>query len=376
MRTIPRVLGDVVLSMYEADALGNPNVGRPVFMGARTERLRETQRIEEFEFTGSGEAQRDYGQLAQDIEIAVDGIQCQDGRSLSGFQIKRGIRYVLAIYGQDERTRVYARRTYYGVQTKERSESGDQGQQYFMQSKVFRALFCMEDGGRLAEGQDSLAGVPALPNPVGLEQSYLFFFGGPAPAGEMFVGQFRFGTAMRLTYAKAIAQAGSSGADTVLQLEGNGTPLTTLTLAAGSGEVSAESAADLSIDIPANTLLRWRVLSAPADVENMAAMISVTMNLTALDGTGAVISGTPPGGGSGGGGVVTPPAVAGAITERKDFVVPSAVWTWVHGLGYRPIVEVFDADGNELVAAVEHVDANTIQVSHLSNLTGFVIIVH
>lgn len=376
-RTIPFVIANAVLSLWQADSGGNADVSRPVFLGARTERFRALGRIEEFEFTGSGDPVRDYGQYGEEHELGVAQIFCVDGRTWSDFELKRG-RYVLEVYWQDPRSRVFYRRTYYGVQTKERSESGDQGQQYFIQEKLFRSLFMVANNGQLGPNEDTRAGVPGSGNPTSTEDSYLSFHSGPVPAGDTLAGQFQFTTAMRLTYAKVVAAAGSVGTATVLRLEGNGTPLLTLTLPAGSGEQSAATASDFTpIDIAANTLLRWRVVSGPADVEDLAEMISATMNLVSLDSVGATYSGTPPPTGGGGSGGSGGSVVAGAITDRKDFVVPSQTWTWVHGLGYRPVVQVFDTDGNELpLAEVQYVDANTVVAGFAVLRTGFMIIVH
>jgi hypothetical protein len=80
-------------------------------------------------------------------------------------------------------------------------------------------------------------------------------------------------------WAKAIGKA-SQTTNTVLGLEKNGV-LTglTLTLAAGTAGSEVNASATPALNVAAGDVLRWKVVSGPATVEEMAYGISVNMNV-------------------------------------------------------------------------------------------------
>lgn len=49
---------------------------------------------------------------------------------------------------------------------------------------------------------------------------------------------------------------------------------------------------------------------------------------------------------------------------------PSATWTINHELGFRPSVQVIDADGDDIDASIEHLDADTSVVSFITPIAG------
>lgn len=55
-----------------------------------------------------------------------------------------------------------------------------------------------------------------------------------------------------------------------------------------------------------------------------------------------------------------------------EFTTPAATWNWNHGLGYKPMVEVFNSNGEKMVAYVQHVDEDNLVVEHTYNATGLV----
>ena len=56
----------------------------------------------------------------------------------------------------------------------------------------------------------------------------------------------------------------------------------------------------------------------------------------------------------------------------KSFLVAGSTWTWVHGLGYMPLVEVYDVSWARFIPeSVTHTDVNTLVVTHLFNKTGY-----
>jgi hypothetical protein len=66
------------------------------------------------------------------------------------------------------------------------------------------------------------------------------------------------------------------------------------------------------------------------------------------------------------------PAGPGFAPTEWPQLTPLAVWTVPHNRGGYPTVMVTDHLRQELLADVQHLDANTVQVTHASPLVGFV----
>lgn len=66
--------------------------------------------------------------------------------------------------------------------------------------------------------------------------------------------------------------------------------------------------------------------------------------------------------------------VNGAAPLEMEFPVPAATWTWVHNLGFRPIVQVYNTARELMLAYVDNSNANQISVTHLYNETGWIVI--
>lgn len=281
MRTVPLALGTAKLNLYRADSAGNPIANQTVFLGGRTERVNLTDRFEELEMTPSGAEHREYEQLGIEHFIEVDQIWVlrHENELWRPFQVERG-RYVMTIYWEDG-SGVYYRRTYYGVQTIEAGEESV-GQGYFTHGKRFRAASFTEDSGRVAAGAASQPGVPPGPTATGPADSKSFTHLGPMTLNDYFMEFYTFDEPKQVTYAKVIAWA-PQGSTQVLGLFAGGVA-TGLQLVVPSGalnaEVSAESGA-VAVNIAADLELRWRVLTAPAAVEDCGYNACVTMSLKA-----------------------------------------------------------------------------------------------
>lgn len=66
-----------------------------------------------------------------------------------------------------------------------------------------------------------------------------------------------------------------------------------------------------------------------------------------------------------------------AILESEKYLevafsTPLGTWTINHDFGFKPVVQVFGADGCLMFARVEHPSVNQTLVKHSSNQTGFV----
>lgn len=66
----------------------------------------------------------------------------------------------------------------------------------------------------------------------------------------------------------------------------------------------------------------------------------------------------------------TGPAGGGASSYVHTQSTPSAAWNVNHGLGYRPSVELLDAAGTEIDAAVTHPNVNQTTVTFNTATTG------
>lgn len=62
-----------------------------------------------------------------------------------------------------------------------------------------------------------------------------------------------------------------------------------------------------------------------------------------------------------------PPGTGGTISH--DVTVPSAVWTWVHGLDLSipPEIRTYDSVGRRVYGEEEYLDANTVRITFTAN---------
>lgn len=58
----------------------------------------------------------------------------------------------------------------------------------------------------------------------------------------------------------------------------------------------------------------------------------------------------------------------------KQFSVASSTWTWNHGLGFKPMVEAYNAAFEKLLVYVRHTDDNNLEAVHLYNESGWLFI--
>lgn len=62
---------------------------------------------------------------------------------------------------------------------------------------------------------------------------------------------------------------------------------------------------------------------------------------------------------------------SGAVHTRL-FSSPLTLWAVFHGLGYKPVVSIFDSAGNEVGAEVRHISLNEFYVNFNAVSTGSV----
>lgn len=278
--TLPLILATGRLSLFAADVNGQPILTQPIWMGARAEGLRLDADIEEVPATPSGAIHDEFAQLSEQHEIAIEriwvlplGAEAGPGAArFVDYDFKRG-RYVMQVFGLDERTGLWHERTYYNVQAK-RYGLRSNGVMQFGSDQIFRAgYFTVNHGSSGSSGTLT----PAAPS--GFEQPLLFTHDDPLPQDEYFIGFYQFPTAVRIGFTKAIALA-SQASPTVLTLEIAGvlTPYT-LTLPPGFAgeEVSDENT--FNLDVQAHASIRWKITSAPGS--GLAEYAGITMRVAA-----------------------------------------------------------------------------------------------
>jgi hypothetical protein len=285
--TIPFTLSRATMTLYKADAAGNPILEQAVWIGARTEGLEVDGEIAMVESTPSGAAYLEREQLGEAHQIRLDRIWAVnpagagDGRD---FVLARG-KYVMVVYWEHGRSGQYQNRTYYWV-TAEQVSLRSNGQTFFGQRQVFGARYYIDGNGVIPKGQGS-GTIPVTPangdstgTSLGNETPCLFTHLGVAKAGDYFLGTYQFSDrAVQVSWVKAIGKA-SQTTNTVLGLEKNGVMTgLTLTLVAGTAGSEASASATPALNLLAGDVLRWKVVSGPAPVEEMAYSISINMNV-------------------------------------------------------------------------------------------------
>lgn len=268
-KTIPHVLSAATVSVYPQDAAGAPILAQPVWIGARIENCHLEQDAEEFESTPTGAVELEYEPGHQRHEIRFERVWVVPGDTRRDFRMDRG-RYVMVVQWKNATGRTWNRRTYYGVTPKKYALAA-QSQAWFGADQIFRARYFIAEQGAVGSAGELLPTAPVLTP----ELPILFTHDDPLVANAYLLGAYQFGGAVNLGFVKALAQGGTGG-NAVLTLEINGSlTVHTLTLAAGTGEVSAS--ATLNVNVPASQPIRWKITTAPAS--NAPSLLGVTQIL-------------------------------------------------------------------------------------------------
>lgn len=275
-KSLPLILAEGTLSLFVADASGQPILTQPVWFGARAEGLELSAEIAEIEATPSGAVYDQFAQLSELHEISIERIWVLPIGPESGpgavkmvdYDLRRG-QYVMQVFGIDPKTGLWHQRTYYGVQAK-RYGLKSNGVTYFGANQAFRAK-----SFTTSHGTSSTDGTIVPVEETGPEFPLLFTHDDPLVNGDYFIGCYQFSVGVTVGFTKAIGQAGPGG-DTIMTLELGGTlGAQTLTLPSGSGEVS--DSATFNVAVPANTTIRWKITTAPGSAQ--AEYAGITMRV-------------------------------------------------------------------------------------------------
>lgn len=267
----PLLLREAVISLYPADASGEPIIAAPLWCGTVANSLRLGLTWQEGLSYSSG----DYYKTAhhEDESHAIEIDRTWIIRSASpGENVgpERNGRYVMEIVWNDVRERIWYKRVYYGV-TGRSSDLNSDGARQHNNPQTFRAERFTRAGG---------AGVADVFTPItttGSEQLAGFFGEYPLLTGVYLLGHYRWSSTKRITAARWACW--SPQATTTLGLEVDGI-LTgdTITIPSGTANTDARGSVTLNRTVNAGSEVRWKVLSGP-DIEEAVWHLGVVATL-------------------------------------------------------------------------------------------------
>jgi hypothetical protein len=269
-RYTPLTLHEAVVSLFLASPDGTEAVAE-VFIGACTESIRLTSRLNEFRHAPTGATYQETHHDDEEHFIDLQHVWVVHKLSPESFKLQRNQHYIATVLWEDSNVSgLWYQRTYFNVTGMEQLlESGDaSGAGAFMETLKLRA----ERWQSTAEGSGGT--VPGLPvnsagNVVG------FFREDGLDVGDYLLGHYRWAANITLTKAKVIARASQVTA-TVLELEEGGV-LTGLQLTIPIGTIGTEVTAELTLArvVPAHTELRWKVVSGPVSGTSTFAAVAM-----------------------------------------------------------------------------------------------------
>lgn len=269
MRTIPLTISQATLTLYVADANGDPLLSAPVWMGSRAEGIELDDQYNEVESTPTCASYPEHEMMGEYHEIRIERIWAIPVDTFRDYLLTRQ-GYVMVIEWRDEVTGTWQRRTYYGVKGRTYNfKSTDWRRQHLLTNQAFRARSMTTEGGMTGDDGEELPVTAAEP----AEQALAFAFDDAIASGDYLLDIYQFGNPVTIGFAKVIGQGDGGGV--TLQLELGGVlQSASLILASGAGEQSDDDT--FIIVVPANTPMRWKATAGGG-----AALIGLTMNVTA-----------------------------------------------------------------------------------------------
>lgn len=275
MKEVSLVLAHATLSLYHADANGNPILSSPIWMGARTEEVELNQSIEEIPSTPSGalHVETEHGFEHHEIRISrMWVLPTKASERGLDYAMPRGPRHVLVVYGEDRATGIWHKRTYYGVSA-QIYNLRSLGVLNFGANQSFRAQYFLSDGGGADSSGQPISTTSICEFPVG------FTHEPPLVINEYLIGVYQFPFRTKIKLAKAIAFASQTAA-TIVTLEVAGVlSAHSLTLPAGAVNQEVSASATLNLVVEPNQALRWKCTSGPGNPPDACSMAGLTMNM-------------------------------------------------------------------------------------------------
>lgn len=146
MRYQTFTLSEATLTLYLADAAGEPRRDQSVFMGACEEALELPYGYDPIILLPTGSLYPKRFHRRRALEVVVRRLWTLPGATMADFAPGLNTRYVLEILWQDSRHQAWHRRTYYGVTADEWNLKSD-GINQFMGDQLFHAERMISAGG-------------------------------------------------------------------------------------------------------------------------------------------------------------------------------------------------------------------------------------
>lgn len=267
-------LGEATVDLYPAGPDGRTITGSAVWIGACAESLRLASRLEDMRLAATGAAYARRNHTDEQHEIQIDRLWVLRNPDRKDYRLERNQQYVLSIRWVDEKTGVWHREIYYGV-TARSFERASNSVMEFMAAQVWDAQYY-----ECSSGTEAL--IPVADEDGTTDQVLFVHDQNLVHTLDVpyFTGIYQWIEDRVTISAKVIGRSGS-GSASVFTLEVDGVLTAhTITLPLGSNpgdEVSSELVFETVL--PANTDVRWKCTSGPADVEDGPYAVAIVMQI-------------------------------------------------------------------------------------------------
>lgn len=268
---LPFFLSEAQISLWLQAANGSLT-GGTIFIGGFANRLRMQMEYEENRLAGSGDTYQTTRHVDESHLLDFGQTWLISRTTLQDWKPARNTQYVLELVWTSKN--IWLRRRYYGVTWRTMQWEAPNTNQ-FLTDQSLRAQYYVEDSGGIASPPPA---TPVTPPPA-TQQPVGFFRENPLIVGEYLLGFYQWNEAVNFASAQVIAWAPQL-TPMVLGLEVGGV-LTgqTITIPVGTANTEVTANATLGVAVPANTLVRWKVLSGP-DATNAAWSCALTCQVS------------------------------------------------------------------------------------------------
>lgn len=269
----PFFLSEAQISLYRADANGNPSTGK-LWIGGFVNELETLMDFDEVLMSSSGDNYSTAHHVDENHVLNLKQTWIIFMPTVQDWKPARNQPYVLQLVWTING--VWLRRTYYGV-TWRSLKLDSQSTNQFLVGQVLRAQRYVDDTGVLSGGTQPTSNVPS-PAP-GQVQVINFLRETALITGSYLLGFYVWTSAVNLVSATVVANA-PQVQPVVLGLEVAGI-LTgqTITIPVGTANTQVEATVNLTGAVLAGQMARWKVLSGP-DPVNTADGCSLAIQIT------------------------------------------------------------------------------------------------
>lgn len=261
MNQIPFILHEATLMLYPSNDGGKAIAGAPIWFGACMENMSVSKKFNVTSYWPTGARHPKKSHDGHHWEIGIDRLWFLPTDTKEDFDPEPNQKFVLIAVWHDPRTAIWHRKTFYGV-TCDSIEARSNGLLEFAYNQQFQAEDVDQASGTAAYYSFTTPPESTTGSPKG---QYLFVYDESIVNGSYLLGHYGWPVDASMVNVRVAYKAGS-GSSTTLEAEVNGSLSgVTVTLPAGSyGAASlVEQSADL--EVPANSVIRWKVVSSPGE---------------------------------------------------------------------------------------------------------------